>query len=273
MHRHVFFISDGTGITAEHLGVSLVSQFEGIDFTFSTLPYIDSLEKAEEAAKVIQKNFEANKIKPLLFATLINPETRGIIEKAPGVLINLFDAFIPTLEEALGKPHSGKTGRAHSVQNKEQYFARIEAINYTLATDDGLNPKNYALADVILLGVSRTGKTPTSIYLALHYGLACANYPITAEDLAHESLPKPLRGLTARCFGLTIDPSRLTQIREQRIGGESNYASLRQCTREIQAAEGIFREAGIPMLNTTHLSVEEIATKIVSVMHLDRKIL
>lgn len=272
MQRHVFFISDGTGITAEHLGHSLLSQFEGLEFTYTTLPYVDSPEKATQAAKEINGSYEKHGVKPILFVTLINPVIRGILNETPGIQFNLFDAFTPNLEAALGTQASGKTGRAHGVHNKEQYYARIDAINYTLATDDGLNAKNYSLADVILVGVSRSGKTPTSIYLALHYGLACANYPITAEDLTHEELPKALRGLTSRCYGLTIDPSRLTQIREQRLG-ESQYASLRQCTREVQATEGIFKQAGIPFLNTTQLSVEEIATRIVSEMHLDRKII
>jgi regulator of PEP synthase PpsR (kinase-PPPase family) len=272
MQRHVFFISDGTGITAEHLGLSLVSQFEGIHFIFVTLPFVDSPEKAEDTARQIQASFEEDGEAPLLFVTLINPVTRAILDKTPGIQLNLFDHFIPQLEKVLGKSASGKMGRTHSVHNKEQYYARIEAINYTLSTDDGLNPKNYDLADVILVGVSRSGKTPTSIYLALHYGIAAANYPITADDLTHDELPHSLNGYASKCFGLTIDPSRLTQIREQRFN-DSQYASLRQCTKEVLATEAIFKQAHIPYLNTTQLSVEEIATKIVAELHLDRKIL
>ena len=272
MQRHVFFISDGTGITADTSGLSLISQFEGIEFVYTTLPYIDTPEKAHDAVKTITQNYEEQHTKPLLFVTLIRPEIRAIIAEAPSIQLNLFDAFIPRLEDILGVKASGKTGRAHGVHNTEHYYARIEAMNYTLSTDDGLNAKDYSKADVILVGVSRSGKTPTSIYLALHYGIAAANYPITAEDLTHEELPKSLRGLTSKCYGLTIDPSRLTQIREQRMG-TTQYSSLKQCTREVQATEGILRQAGIPMINTTHLSVEEIATRIVSEMHLDRKII
>jgi regulator of PEP synthase PpsR (kinase-PPPase family) len=272
MKHQVFFISDGTGITAEHLGISLISQFDTLEFEFHTLPYVDNTTKAHEAVKIITATFEKTQVKPIVFITLINLEIRAILAKTPSTQFNLFDAFIPGLEEALATRASGKTGRAHGVQNKEQYYARIDAINYTLATDDGLNPKNYNRADVILVGVSRSGKTPTSIYLALHYGIACANYPITADDLTHDELPKALQGLTSKCFGLTIDPSRLTQIREHRLS-ESQYASLRQCTREVQATEGLLKQAGIPILNTTHLSVEEISTRIVDEMHLLRKII
>jgi regulator of PEP synthase PpsR (kinase-PPPase family) len=272
MKRNVFFISDGTGITAEHLGLSLLSQFEGLEFNLDTLPYVDNPEKAHEAVKTLTQVYEKTGQKPIVFITLINPDIRTVLSQAPMIEFHLFDAYIPGLEEALGVKASGKTGRAHGVQNKDEYYARIDAINYTLATDDGLNPKDCARADVILVGVSRSGKTPTSIYLALHYGIACANYPITADDLTHDELPRSLRNLTSKCFGLTIDPSRLTQIREQRLG-DSQYASLRQCTKEVQATEGLLRQAGIPILNTTHLSVEEIATKIVDEMHLHRKII
>lgn len=272
MQRHVFFISDGTGITAEQLGLSLISQFEGGEFIFTTLPYIDSIEKAEHAVARINEIAQECSAPPILFVTVINPETKAVLDQVQSVNIDLFDKFIPTLEEALGEHASRKSGRAHSMHNKEQYYARIEAINYTLSTDDGLNAKDYNKADVILLGVSRSGKTPTSIYLAMHYGLSAANYPITAEDLAHEELPKVLRGLTSKCFGLTIDPIRLTQIREQRLN-DSQYASLRQCTKEVQATEGIFKQARIPYLNTTHLSVEEISTKVVAELKIGRKIL
>jgi [pyruvate, water dikinase]-phosphate phosphotransferase / [pyruvate, water dikinase] kinase len=272
MQRHVFFISDGTGITAEQLGLSLISQFEGIEFIFTTRPYIDNLDKAVEVLEEIKRCNETEGEQPIVFITLIDPQLRSVFDNAPALHLNLFDSFIPTLEAGLGVRASGKTGRTHGMHNTEQYYARIEAINYTLATDDGLNPKDYSRADVILVGVSRSGKTPTSIYLALHFGIAAANYPMTAEDLTQDELPRALRDHASKCFGLTIDPSSLTQIREQRLT-DSSYASLKQCTREIQITEGIFKQARIPYLNTTQLSVEEIATKIVAAMNLGRKII
>jgi regulator of PEP synthase PpsR (kinase-PPPase family) len=272
MQRHVFFISDGTGITAEQLGLSLVSQFESIEFIYTTLPYIDSPEKALEGLYEIEQSFKTYGSKPIVFLTLVDPLIRVLFENSPALSINLFNSFIPVLEKELGAPASGKKGRTHGMHNKEQYYARIEAINYTLATDDGLNPKDYSLADVILVGVSRSGKTPTSIYLALHFGIAAANYPITAENLTSDELPRALRDHASKCFGLTIDPSRLAQIRGQRLN-DSDYASLKQCAKEIQITEGIFKQARVPYLNTTQLSVEEIATKIVAAMHLGRKII
>lgn len=272
MDRHVFFISDGTGITAENLGLSLISQFDNIDFTLNTLPYIDSVEKAERALEQIAEIHQTQGAKPVVFITLINQEIKQIINQAPAIIVDLFDTFIPPLEAEFGTKASGKTGQAHGVHDNEQYHARIEAINYTLSTDDGLNPKDYNKADIILVGVSRSGKTPTSIYLALHYGICAANYPITMDDLEEDHLPKRLEGFTDKCFGLTIDPTHLAQIRHQRLEN-SEYASLKRCTKEVKATEGLFQHARIPYLNTTHLSVEEIATRIVSEKSLGRKII
>lgn len=272
MRRQVYFISDGTGITAEQLGLSLVSQFEGMSFEFITRPYLDSLEKAQQVLEEITRGYQDTAEKPLVFITLIDPSIRGLIDKAPALVINLFDAFIPSLEAELGCQASGKTGRMHGVHDLEQYHERIEAINFTLATDDGLNTKYYEQADVILVGVSRSGKTPTSLYLALHFGIAAANYPLTAEDLTRDELPAALSAYASKCVGLTIEASRLTHIREQRFSG-SQYASFSQCAKEIQTAEGIFKQARLPTLNTTRQSVEEIATKIVEALKLGRKII
>lgn len=271
MQRHVFFISDGTGITAETLGLSLISQFSGIEFKHNTLPYIDSPDKALTALEHINEVYHTYGNKPIVFMTLVDKSLRELIGSGPGLSIDLFSVFIPQLEDELGMKASGEKGRSHGVHDMAQYHARIEAINFTLATDDGLNPKYYESADLILVGVSRSGKTPTSIYLALHYGIATANYPLTDDDLNDGQLPKVLRSFTKKCFGLRIDPHRLQQIRAQRRR-EGAYSTLNQCEREVRQAEAIFAHHDIPVLDTTELSVEEISARIVAEMKLSRKL-
>ncbi len=271
MQRYVFFISDGTGITAETLGQSLISQFAGIEFIHNTLPYIDNLDKAKAIVQQIDDIVTHEGEKPIVFITLIDKSLRECIGTSQGVTIDLFSVFIPKLEAELGIPASGEKGRSHGVHDNAQYYARIEAINYTLSTDDGLNPNYYDSADVILLGVSRSGKTPTSLYLAMHFGIATSNYPLTDDDLSDGVLPKVMRPYAKKCFGLTIDPKRLQQIRMQRRG-DGNYGTLAQCEREVRQAKSIFDHHDIPMLDTTQLSVEEIATHIVVAMKLVRKI-
>lgn len=272
MQRHAFFISDGTGITAETLGLSLITQFADIDFNLSTVPYVDSIESAETAAEQISETYQTQGEKPIVFLTLIDPQLSNIIRQAPAIFIDLFSTFIPVLEKELHIKASGAKGQAHGMHDAEQYHARIDAINFTLNTDDGLNPGYYDDADIILIGVSRTGKTPTSLYLALHYGIKAANYPVTEDDLQREDLPRILMKHKHKCFGLTIDPQRLTKIRNERLN-DSNYASLKQCQREVQMTEDLMKEKQIPIINTSTLSVEEIATKIVSQQKLGRKII
>lgn len=271
MQRHVFFISDGTGITAETLGLSLISQFTGLEFTHNTLPYIDTLEKAETALEQINEVFHTHGDKPIVFITLVDRTLREIIGAGPGLTIDLFSVFIPQLEAELHLKASNEKGRSHGVHDNAQYHERIEAINYTLSTDDGLNPNYYDSADVILVGVSRSGKTPTSLYLALHYGVATANYPLTDDDLQDGQLPKVLRAYANKCFGLRIDPKRLQQIRAQRRR-EGSYSTLVQCEREVRQAKAIFEHHNIPTLDTTELSVEEISARIIAEMKLIRKI-
>ncbi len=271
MQRHVFFISDGTGITAETLGLSLISQFHDMEFTYNTLPYIDTHEKTETAVEQINESYHVDGTKPIVFITLVDKSLRETIAASHGFTIDLFSMFIPPLETELQMKASGEKGRSHGVHDNSQYYARMEAINYTLSTDDGLNPNYYESADVILVGVSRSGKTPTSIYLAMHYGVATANYPLTDDDLMDGQLPKVLRSHVKKCFGLTIDPKRLQQIRIQRRK-EGVYGTIAQCEKEVSQALGIFQHHDIPVLNTTELSVEEISTRIVSQMRLVRRI-
>lgn len=269
--RTVFFVSDRTGITAEMLGHSLITQFEGIEFKRVTLPFIDTQDKAEHVASRIRMAQAQDGARPLVFSTIIKDDIRNIIHIDAGHVVDFFETFIAPLEGELAQASSHTVGRSHSIENFHEYNARIEAVNFALAHDDGIKPADLNEADIVLVGVSRSGKTPTCLYLALQYGIKAANYPLTPEDFGQSGLPKPLQVHRHKLFGLTISPERLCQIRTERRP-DSRYASLDNCRFEIQEAEAIFRGASVPLLNTTSKSIEELASTIMHKANLTRRV-
>ena len=260
-------MTDGT-ITIQ--ADSLITQFDDIEFEKQTIPYVDSVEKADKLVQRINDNYHDTGIKPLLFMTLINPDIVNIIKHAHACIFDLFNTFLHPLEKELKTKSSYTVGRAHAVSNIESYSERIDAIDYTLSHDDGIKAGDYSRADIILIGVSRCGKTPSCLYMALHFGVLAANYPFTEEDLIHFKLPDILRPYQQKLFGLTIDLERLQQIRNERRPN-SCYSSLKQCQREITEVEAMYRKEKIPYLNSTRFSIEEIATKILSIAGIKRK--
>ena len=268
--RTVFFVSDRTGITAETLGHSLLTQFDGVDFNQMTVPFISTVEKARETAERINQVAREEGRRPLIFSTLITEECREIIKASEGLYLDFFDAFIGPLEKELDTPSSHAAGRAHGVHDSETYTRRIDAMNFALANDDGINTRHYDRAEVILIGVSRSGKTPTCLYLALHYGVYAANYPLTEDDMEDGKLPPALAKRREKLFGLTIDPGRLQDIRQERRP-DSRYASHRQVRYEVREAEAMFRRYSIPSISTTTSSVEEIATTVLQQFGLQRR--
>ncbi len=271
MLRTVFIISDGTGITAENLSNSLITQFENITFEKFTFPYTDTLEKAQQLVAQINQKFVETGIKPLLFITIINTEIADTLKQASANVFDLFNTFLEPLEQTLQAKSSYTVGKAHGVANNSSYNYRMEAVDYALAHDDGVKVRGYDRADIILIGVSRCGKTPSCIYMALHFGILAANYPFTEEDLTHYRLPESLRLYKKKLFGLTIDSQRLQNIRTARRPN-SLYASLEQCKIEVAEVEAMYRYENIPYLNSTHFSIEEIATKILTIAGIKRKI-
>ncbi|TMH31283.1 MAG: kinase/pyrophosphorylase [Betaproteobacteria bacterium] len=253
--RTVFFVSDRTGITAEMLGNSLLSQFDTLDFQRKTIPFVDTPERIDEVLKRIDDTAAAEGRRPLVFSSIVD-EAMSIL--AP-------------LESELGVKSSHAAGRTHGIANAAQYFARMEAINFTQAHDDGASTRDLAKAQVILIGVSRCGKTPTSLYLALQFGILAANFPLTPDDFVDKRLPGSIRHYKDKLFGLTIDPDRLTQIREARRPG-SQYASLVNCRYEVREAQLLMQLEGVPALDATSRSIEEIATTIVHRAGLQRQI-
>ena len=271
MHRTVFFVSDGTGITAQMLGHSLLTQFEGVEFRQVTLPFVDSIEKAEECLVRIEGELAAGNGQPIVFSTLVNQDVRQVVRRAKALFIDFFETFIDPLEAGLGIKSNHTIGRSHSAMDKKEYAQRMEAINFSMAHDDGASHRELGQADVILIGVSRSGKTPTSLYLALQFGVMTANYPLIPEDFDRGKLPEALRPQKTRLYGLTIAPERLHEIRQERRPG-SKYAELGNCRYEVEEAESLMRREGIRSINSTSKSIEEIATTILRELRISRQV-
>ena len=267
--RSAFFISDSTCITAQNLGRALLTQFEFLDIRQHSLRFVNTIERAHKACRQIERSAERDGATPLVFSTLIDPEVRDIIRGAPCVYFDLFEIFVSRLEQELGATAVPTTGHSHGMTDREQYFARMEAVNFTLNHDDGSAVTHLDKADIVLLGISRTGKTPTCLDLSLNHGVRAANFPLTEDDLDELRLPRVLEPHRARLFGLTTDPARLHQIRNERLPN-SRYASLQQCEYETRQSEALYRKLGIPYLATTMMSIEEISATIVDMAGLER---
>jgi len=269
--RHAFVISDRTGLTAEAMAHSLLSQFPSIEFQTETLPFVDTADKARELVGKLGETTAKTGQLPLLFVTLVDDEIREIIQSANAVVFDLFDTFIGPMEKELGFESSHSVGKSHGVADVAEYTSRIAAVHFSLATDDGLETDHYRKADIILIGVSRCGKTPTSLYLSMHFGLFASNYPLTDDELHSRRLPDVLERYRDKVFGLTIDPFRLLQIRQERYAGES-YSSIEACQKEVAAVEAIYRATEVPFINTTRMSIEEISATIMHRSGLKRKV-
>ena len=269
MQRTVFFVSDGTAITTETVGHSLLTQFPGIRFRQERIPFVDSPAKAKKAVNRINRACSQDKAAALVFLSIIDDDTRAEFYRSDAITLDLFADFMDTLERALGVSRESTVGRAHGVANSSRYEDRIEATNYALTHDDGIS-LDYGSADLVLVGISRSGKTPTCLYMALNFGVKAANYPLTQVDLDNQRLPASLRDYRDKIVGLMIDADRLSQIRETRRPG-TRYASLRQCHWEVDAAESLLRANGIGVIHTTNSSIEEIASRILAQTGMQRE--
>jgi len=268
--RTAFFVSDGTGITAETIGRSLITQFDQVRFSEQSLRFVNTLERAEQARGRINEVAVADKLRPLVFSTLVKPEFRTVVMDTNSLFLDMFDTFVSPLSQELGCRPSSNFGLFHGMQDVSEYSARIEAMNFTLHHDDGSTTQQLDEADVIVIGISRTGKTPTCLYLSIQYGVRAANFPITEDDLERPGLPASLQPYRNKLLALSTEPMRLQQIRQARYPN-SRYASLVQCEFEIRQAEGLYRRLGIPCVKTTLKSIEEIAATIIDLAALDRR--
>lgn len=267
----VFFVSDGTGITAETFGNAILAQFE-FKFRHIRIPFVDSVDKAHQAVRQINHTAELEGRRPIVFTTLVNMEVLKVIQdNCRGKLLDMFGTFVNPLEDELGVKSNHRIGRFSDASKSKEYHDRIEAINFSLAHDDGQLNRDLEASDVILVGVSRSGKTPTSLYLAMQHGLKASNYPLIPEDFERRQLPPALMPHKKKIFGLTIQPERLSEIRNERRP-DSKYASLVNCRYEVAEAEAMMRRAGIRWLSTTNKSIEEIATTILQEINPERLI-
>ena len=269
--RTVLFVSDQTGVTAETLGHSLLTQFDSVEFSQMTVPFVDTVDKARRVAETIDRIAAEEGMRPIVITSFVQDEVRATLLKCNGLVLDLFAAFLGPLEAELDSQSSHTPGRAHGMVDATSYDLRIEATNYAMAADDGHAMRNYGKADVILVGVSRSGKTPTCLYLALQYGIFAANYPLAEEDLETNDMPESLAPHRAKLYGLTIEPARLRQIRLERRS-HGRYATAQQINFELRAAQALFKRFQIPYVDTTHSSIEEIASTILNETGLERRV-
>lgn len=268
--RSVFYISDQTGITTEKLGSALLVKFPNIEFHKDTLPFSNTPAKVRQALVKVRNRYMIDGFKPIIISSMVNPELSKLLKVDYAINLDFFEAFIGKLEAELGVTAEMPAGKVHSIGNEEKYNHRIDAIHYSLDNDDGVSCKHYDEADIIIVGVSRVGKTPTSIYLAVNYGIKVANYPLAETDLQTDHLPRSLVPYHHKLFGLSIEPDRLHRLRSNRMPG-TRYAEVETCRQEIIAAEHIMHNCGIPFLNSSHKSIEEISVAIMQMVKLTRQ--
>ena len=271
INRTVFFVSDQTGITAETMGHSLMTQFDGIEFRQVTVPFISTVDKALEAVRKIDLVAAQEGRRPIVFSTLVQEDVRNVVRGSTGFFLDFFDPFLAPLAAELNMQSTHTASRSHRMADTHAYAMRIDATNFALANDDGSVVRDYERADIILVGVSRSGKTPTCLYLAMQYGIFAANYPLTDDDLESRRLPPALDAHARKLFGLTIKPDRLQQIRNERRP-DSRYSSAPQVAFEVRAAESLFERHGIPMLDATEVSIEEISSRILDRTGIERRL-
>ncbi|USD19716.1 posphoenolpyruvate synthetase regulatory kinase/phosphorylase PpsR [Microbulbifer variabilis] len=269
--RTAFFISDGTGLTVEGIGHSLLAQFQDQHVEQVTLPYIDSTEKVQQALQRIESAAQESGLQPIIITSIVSDQIRDQLHQSPALMLDIFENYLTPLANLFGRDPAQTVNVSHGIADNRRYSERIDAVHFAIDNDDGRRISEFEQADVILLGVSRSGKTPTCLYLALQFGLRAANYPITEEDMDSTTLPKILRPFQRKLFGLTIDPKRLMQIRQERRAN-SRYASIGQCEFEVRQVEQMLRRAQVPFLNATQLSVEELATRLMSQAGIERRI-
>ncbi len=266
--RPVYIISDRTGVTAGTMSHTLLSQFPDIEFERHTIPFVDADDKVKSSIRQINQSYKLNKVRPLIFTSFIDTNFTHELENSEGIVIDLFEPFIHDLEKHLKSDSSHQIGQAHGITQEHDYMHRIDAINFSMKYDDGVRTGDYDKADLILIGVSRVGKTPTSLYMALHYGLNTANYPLADDDFEHGVLPETLINSREKLFGLTIDPLQLHKIRQKRRAN-SEYSALTQCQREVAQAQQFYKRYRVPYADSTSMSIEELASSIAHRMNLE----
>lgn len=260
----VFFLSDSTGISAETMGNALLIQFPQLRFERRLIPFITTPEEARRVVEVLDEAADGP-VTPIAFTTAATDEIRQVLNTTRCPMIDFFELHISRVESIFGTPAARVAAQLHGVGDVKRYNARMAAIEYSIEHDDGQSVRAMDKADLVLIAPSRCGKTPTTMYLALQHGLFVANYPLVEEDLQSNDLPAPVKHLRERCIGLIATPARLCEVRQQRRPN-SRYASLEKCTDELRQAKAMYAINGIPVIDSTTKSVEEMSTLIIQTL-------
>ena len=257
---NLHLVSDSTGETLEMIAKAAIAQFDDPDVSRHFWPMVRSRQHLDRIVPDLADN------PGLVLFTLVNPDTRKRLEDHCRHLglpaVPVLDQVTSALEAQLGQEAHGRPGRQHSMD--DDYFKRVDAIQYTIAHDDGVAHEDWEEADIVLAGVSRSSKTPTSIYLA-NRGFKTANIPIVPESPP----PKALFGLRhPLVVGLTTAPDRLVQIRRNRLlslneGTQTPYVEEEKVKSELQYARRMFADNGWPVIDVTRRSIEESAAAII----------
>lgn len=265
--KDIYYISDSTAILVKNLGHSLICQFPEINFIEEKFPFVNSVKEAQKVLAHILKRSGGRQ--PIVFSTIMNEDVRNVFNNSEIEFIDAYGHFLTRLEDCL-EATALRVAGYYRTTTEVDLAKRAENINFSLEHDDGTGLDGYPAADVILLGISRTGKTPISVYLATQMGLKAANFPLIDKYLTEYRLPDQIVRSKHKAVGLTTTPELLSSIRERRLPG-SNYARLSTCLEEMDQADKIYKKYKIPTISSAGKSIEEIATQVSQELKLSKR--
>lgn len=267
--KDIYYISDSSGILVTNLGQALICQFPEVNFYEEKFSYIRTVTEAKKIMAHILKRSGGRR--PIIFSTILDPEVRAVFDSPEVEYFEAYGRFLERLETCLETEAVREPGIARNPSDLALNM-RVDAIHFCLDHDDGTKAGEYDEADVILLGVSRVGKTPVAVFLATQMGLKSANFPLTAEYLNRYQVPETIRQNLSRVVALTTSPEQLHSAREKRYPG-SRYARLSTCVEELKLAEHLYLKSNIPVVSSAGRSIEETATQVTQQLGIAKKYL
>lgn len=262
--RDVYYLSGSTGILAKDMGKALLCQFPEIHFKEELIPFIHTEVEAQKAIEKIRAQSTGET--PLVLSTLLSKELNAVFNSPDIEFLNIFDQFLVQFENFLQKKALWASG-ASRYPNDRTMIRRVEAIHYCIDHDDGNSTKDYDKAEIILIGVSRSCKTPVSVFLATQMGIKTANYPLIRDGTDSFKLPPYLVRNKKKIVALSTSPQLLHQYREHRYA-DSKYAKLSTCRDELNKANMLYMDHRIPIVMSDGKSIEETATQVTQQLNL-----
>lgn len=259
--KDVYYVSGNTGILAKEMGNAMLCQFPEVSFNEELIPFVRTESQAKKALERILTQSPGRY--PLVFSTLFSKNLNRIFDTPEIEYLNICDHFLEQLEEMLEVKPIREPGTARALDNSTM-TKRVNAIHFSIAHDDGTGTKDYDEADLIIVGVSRSGKTPVSIFLATQMGIKTANYPLVDDDLQSGRLPSEIVRNKKKVIGLSTTPEMLHSFREKRYKG-SSYAQISTCKSELRMSDQIFLKYQIPVVFSDGRSIEETATQVAQI--------